>query len=87
MPERCPDLGLTSATVAKEREQDRVVSVPRRVVLGSQQVVDQALKEAVCRRTIHNVIRGASHATDRGRNPLKARKMYRSRRTGVFTRR
>jgi hypothetical protein len=59
-PERRPDPGLADATVHTEREKDRVVAVPRRVVLGSQQAVDQALKASVCGRTINNVVRGAA---------------------------
>ena len=76
VPERRPDPDLTYATVHKEREKDRVVAVHRRVVLGSQEAVDQALKASVCSRTINTSFVERQHATDRGRNARKARKTY-----------
>jgi hypothetical protein len=69
--------GLTYATVHKERENDHVVAVHRRVVLGSQQAVDRALKASACSRTINTSFVERQHATDRGRNARKARKTYR----------
>jgi IS1 family transposase len=76
-PGREPAPGLTYATVHKEREADRVVAIHRRVVLGSQEAVDQALKTSVCSRTINTSFVERQHATDRGRNARKARKTYR----------
>jgi hypothetical protein len=75
-PERRPDPDLTYATVHKEREKDRVVAVHRKVVLGSQEAVDQALKASACSRTINTSFVERQHATDRGRNARKARKTY-----------
>ena len=77
LPERRPDPGLAYATVHKEREKDRVVAVHRRVVLGSQQAVDQALKASVCSRTINTSFVERQHATDRGQNARTARRTYR----------
>jgi IS1 family transposase len=76
LPERRPDPDLTYATVHKEREKDRVVAVHRKVVLGSQEAVDQALKASACSRTINTSFVERQHATDRGRNARKARKTY-----------
>ena len=77
LPERRLDPGLTYATVHKERENGRVVAVHRRVVLGSQQAVDQVLKASVCSRTINTSFVERQHATDRGQNARKARRTYR----------
>jgi len=79
LPQRHLDPGLSYATVHKERKNNRVVAVPRRVVLGSQQAVDQALKAAVCSRTINTSFVERQHATDRGQNARKARRTYRFR--------
>jgi hypothetical protein len=77
LPARRPAPGLTYATVHKEREQDRVVAIHRKVVLGSQEAVDRALRASVCSRTINTSFVERQHATDRGRNARKARKTYR----------
>jgi hypothetical protein len=76
-PARRPAPGLAYATVHKERRQNRVVAVHRRVALGSQQAVDQALRASVCSRTINTSFVERRHATDRGRNARKARRTYR----------
>jgi hypothetical protein len=77
LPERRPDPGLTYATVHKEREKGRVVSVQRRVVLGSPEAVERALKASVCSRTINTSFVERQHATDRGQDARKARRTYR----------
>jgi hypothetical protein len=74
LPERRLDPGLTYATVHKDRANDRVVAVHRRVVLGSQEAVDQALRASVCSRTINTSFVERQHATDRGQNARKARR-------------
>jgi hypothetical protein len=76
-PQRQLAPGLTYATVHKERENDRVVAVHRKVVLGSQQAAERALEASVCSRTINTAFVERQHATDRGRNARKARKTYR----------
>lgn len=75
--ERHPVPGLRYATVHKEREQDRVVAIHRKVVLGSQEAVDRALKASVCSQTINTSFVELQHATDRGRNAWKTRRTYR----------
>ncbi|MBV8555785.1 MAG: hypothetical protein JO116_09475 [Planctomycetaceae bacterium] len=77
LPERRPDPGLIYATVHKERENDRVVAVHRKVVLGSQRAVDQVLKASVCSRTINTSFVERHHATDRGQDARQARRTYR----------
>jgi hypothetical protein len=77
LPERCLAPGVTYATVRKERKKGRVVAVHRKVVLGSQQAVDQALKASVCSRTINTSFVERRHATDRGQNARKSRRTYR----------
>ena len=54
-----------------------MVAIHRKVVLGSQEAVDRALKASVCSRTINTSFVERQHATDRGRNARKARKTYR----------
>ena len=76
-PERHPIPGLTYATVHKERKEDRVVAIDRKVVLGSRESVDRALKASVCSRTINTSFVERQHGTDRHRNARKARKTYR----------
>ena len=76
LPQRRPDPGLTYATVHKQREKGRVVAVQRKVVLGSQTAVDQALGASVCSRTINTSLVERQHATDRSRNARKARRTY-----------
>jgi len=77
LPEREPAPGLTDATVHKERKEGRVVAIHRKVVLGSQETVDRALKASVCSRTINTSFVERQHGTDRHRNARKARKTYR----------
>ena len=77
MPGRRLAPGLRYATVHKEREGDRVVSIRREVVLGSQEAVDRVLGASACSREINTSFVERQHATDRGRNARKARKTYR----------
>jgi hypothetical protein len=77
LPGRQPAHGLTYATVPKERKEDRVVAIDRKVVPGSPEAVDRALKASVCSRTINTSFVERQHATDRHRNAREARKTYR----------
>jgi hypothetical protein len=77
LPERRPSPGLTYATVHKERKEDRIVAIDRKVVLGSRESVERALKASVCSRTINTSFVERQHGTDRHRNARKARKTYR----------
>lgn len=69
--------GLAYATVCKERKEGRVVSVRRKVVLGSRRSVDGVLRESACSRTINTSFVERRHATDRGQNARKSRRTYR----------
>jgi len=77
LPERRLTPGLTYATVHKERKEDRIVAIDRKVVLGNQESVERALRASVCSRTINTSFVERQHGTDRGRNARKARKTYR----------
>jgi hypothetical protein len=77
LPERQPAPGLTYATVHKEREEDRVVAIDRKVVLGSPEAVDRALKASVCSRTINTSFVERQHGTARCQNARQSRRTYR----------
>ncbi len=77
LPERRLHPRVTYATVRKEREKGRVVSVHRTVVLGSQQTVDEVLRASVCSRTINTSFVERQHATARGQNARQSRRTYR----------
>ncbi|MBV8611008.1 MAG: hypothetical protein JO034_26555 [Singulisphaera sp.] len=76
-PERCLGPEVTSATIRKERKNNRVVAVPRTVVLGGQQAVDAALKASVCSRTINTSFVERQHGTARGQNARQSWRTYR----------
>jgi hypothetical protein len=77
MPERRLDPGVRYATVRKQREKGRVVSVHRTIVLGSQEAVDAVLRASVCSRTINTSFVERQHGTARGQNARQARRTYR----------
>lgn len=72
-----PDPTLNYATVCKQREQGRVVSVRRTVVVGTEQSVAAALRESRVSRTVNTSFLERHNATDRHRNARKARRTYR----------
>ena len=76
-PMRAPDPALNYATVCKQRENGRVVSVQASVVFGSQESVAAALAESSASRTINTSFVERHNATDRHRNARKARRTYR----------
>jgi IS1 family transposase len=69
--------GLTYATVHKEREEDRVVAVERRLVFGTEAGLEAALGASSASRTVNTSFVERQHGTDRGQNARKARKTYR----------
>jgi IS1 family transposase len=69
--------GLTYATVHKEREDDRVVAVERRLVFGTGGGLETALDASAVSRAVNTSFVERQHGTDRGRNARKARKTYR----------
>jgi hypothetical protein len=77
LPVRQMPEGLTYATVHKEREKGRVVTVRRTVVLSGPRRVDRALEVSACSRTINTSLVERQHATDRGQNARKSRQTYR----------
>ena len=74
LPERRLPEGLTYATVHKEREEDRVVAVERRLIFGTERGLGAALEASSASRTVNTSFVERQHGTDRGRN---ARKTYR----------
>jgi hypothetical protein len=77
VPERRLPEGLTYATVHKEREKDRVVSVQRRLVAGTATQLEGALEASSVSRTVNTSFLERQHGTDRGQNARKSRRTYR----------
>jgi hypothetical protein len=77
LPPRQAPPGLTYATVHKEREQGRVVSIALAVVLGTWQAVAAALQRSGTSRTVNTSFVERHHGTDRHRNARKSRRTYR----------
>jgi hypothetical protein len=77
LPERRLPEDLTYATVHKEREEDRVVAVERRLIFGTEPCLGEALEASTASRTVNTSFVERQHGTDRGRNARKARKTYR----------
>ena len=67
---------LTYATVHKERENNRVVRVSRRVVFGTARAVDRGLAQSRVSRTVNTSFMERHNATDRHRCSRKIRKTY-----------
>ena len=74
LPARRMPETLTSATVPKERENNRVVEGRGTVVRGGQRGVDRALEASWCRRTINTSSVARRRATDRGQDARKSRR-------------
>jgi hypothetical protein len=77
LPRRRLPAGLTYATVHKEREDDRVVAVERRLIFGTESGLQAALGAACASRTVNTSFVERQHGTDRGRNARKGRRTYR----------
>jgi hypothetical protein len=77
VPRRRLPEGLTYATVHKQREDDRVVAVERRLVCGSEGGLEAAPAASAVSRAVNTSFVERRHGTDRGRNARKARKTYR----------
>lgn len=67
---------INYATVHKEREKGRVVKVEKRIVLGSEAGVAEALAEGSTAETINVSYVERCHGTQRHFNARKARKVY-----------
>ncbi len=73
---RLPE-GLSYATVHKHRRNHRVVAVERRPIFGTRSGLEAALERSAVSRAVNTSFLERRHATDRGRNALKARRTYR----------
>jgi hypothetical protein len=67
---------INHATVHKERQHGRVVSIETRIVRGTQKAVDAALKRGSTAPTINVSYVERCHGTQRHFNARKARKVY-----------
>ena len=74
LPERLLPEDLTYATVHKEREDDRVVAVERRLIFGTEQRLEEVLEASAASHTVNTAFVERQHGTDRGQNARKARK-------------
>src|SRR5262245_58747007 len=77
MPRRRLPADLTYATVHKQREDDRVVAVDRRLVFGTEDGRDAALGASAVSRTVHTSFLERQHGTDRRRDARQTRTAYR----------
>ncbi len=76
-PERRWPEDWTYATVHKEREDDRVVAVERRLIFETERHLEQALAASSASQTVDTSFVEREHGSDRGQNARKARKTYR----------
>jgi hypothetical protein len=75
---RLPE-GLNYATVHKNRQNDRVVSVEQRQIFGSPEGLEPALGRSTVSGRVNTSFLERQNGADRGRNARKARKTYRFR--------
>jgi len=76
MPELYFPAEIACATVHKERQGGRVAAVTQRVVLGSQEQVEQTLTQAERSTTVNTSFVERYHGTQRQFNARKKRKAY-----------
>jgi IS1 family transposase len=77
LPERRLPDGLNYATVHKNRENNRVVSVEQRQIFGSPEGLEKALERSTVSGRVNTSFLERQNGADRGRNARKARKAYR----------
>jgi hypothetical protein len=77
LPERRLPEGLNYATVHKNREGHRVVSVEQRQIFGSPRGLEGALGRSTVSGRVNTSFLERQNGADRGRNARKARKTYR----------
>jgi IS1 family transposase len=77
LPKRELPKRLIYATVRKQREGHRVVSVERKLVFGTERGLERALKRSKVSSQVNTSFLERQNGTDRGRNGRKARKTYR----------
>lgn len=76
-PRLVPPPGLLYATVHKTRRKGRVVKVQPRLVFGSRELLERALRASRASRAVNISFVERQNATDRQRNGRKVRKSYR----------
>jgi hypothetical protein len=77
VPERQVFGEVVYATVHKHRENNRVVAVDQRQILGSPEDLEEALGGSTASHRVNTSFVERHNGTDRGRNARKARKTYR----------
>ncbi len=77
VPERRLPAGLNYATVHKNRENNRVVSVQQRQVFGSPRGLERARQRSTVSGRVNTSFLERQNGADRGRNARKVRKTYR----------
>jgi IS1 family transposase len=77
LPQRRLPADSTYATVHKEWENNRVVAVARRLILGTGLGLKAALGASSVSRTVNTAFVERQHGTDRSQNARKARRTYR----------
>ena len=77
LPERRLPAGLNYATVHKNRQNNRVVSVEQRQIFGTAKGLQKALERSTVSGRINTSFLERQNGADRGRNARKARKTYR----------
>jgi IS1 family transposase len=77
VPERRVSDEVVYATVHKHRENNRVVAVDQRQVLGTPGDLEEALGRSTASHRVNTSFVERHNGTDRGRNARKARKTYR----------
>jgi hypothetical protein len=77
LPQRRLPADLTYATVHNERENNRVVAVERRMILGTRVGLKAALGASLVSRTVNTAFVERQHGMDRSPNARKARRTYR----------
>ena len=77
LPERRLPAGLNYATVHKNRQNNRVVSVEQRQIFGTAKGLQKALERSTVSGRVNTSFLERQNGADRGRNARKARKTYR----------
>jgi hypothetical protein len=77
VPERRPPDDVIYATVHKHPENNRVIAVEPRQVLGPPEAPREVLRKSTANHRVNTSFVERQYTTDRGRDARKARKTYR----------
>ena len=77
MPRRELPKGLTYATVEKRHEGNRGVSVEKKLVFGTEHILNRALRRSKASSQVNTSLMERQNGRDRGRNARKVWKTYR----------